>query len=415
MIASDGISSSEGISRPDGISKSGAIRAVVAELLPTVVSLRRAIHRHPELANEEYRTTELVVDTLRSIGLSPRTRTPKTGLTVEIGSGHPTVGFRADLDALPIQEPEGLEFRSEVSSVMHACGHDAHTAIGIGIALALARLDPLPGKVRMIFQPAEETFPGGGQEMVREGAADGLDSVIAFHVDPTIVAGRVGLRSGPITASADRFYITLEGPGGHTARPHRTVDLVFAAGKVITDLPALLDRLTDSRAPLVLVFGKVVGGTADNVIPSTVELSGTCRTLDRSVWEDIPGLLEKLVQEIAAPTGAKVTFHFQRGIPPVINDEGVVAVCREAIAHNLGLEAVTVAPTSMGAEDFARFTEAVPGALLRLGARPGGRDVDLHSSAFQVDEAALETGLIAGISSVLALLSARPNAVSRAT
>ena len=134
------------------------------------------------------------------------------------------------------------------------------------------------------------------------------------------------------------------------------------------------------------MFGKVAGGTADNVIPTTVELSGTCRTLDRGAWEEMPALLERLVQEIAAPTGAKVTFHFQRGIPPVINDERVVAVCREAITHNLGLEAVTVSPTSMGAEDFARFTEAVPGALLRLGARPPGRDVDLHSSAFQVDE-----------------------------
>lgn len=393
---------------PEEISRSEAIRAVVAELLPTVVGLRRAIHRQPELAHEEYKTTELVVDELRRNGLSPRTRTPRTGLTVEIGSGHPTVGFRADLDALPIQEPEGLEFRSEIPSVMHACGHDVHTAIGTGVALALARLEPLPGKVRVIFQPAEETFPGGGQEMVREGAADGLDSVIAFHVDPTIAAGRVGLRSGAVTASADRFYVTLEGPGGHTARPHRTVDLIYAAGKVITDLPALIDRLTDSRAPLALVFGKVAGGTADNVIPTIVELSGTCRTLDRGVWEEIPVLIERLAQEIAAPTGAKVTVHCQRGIPPVINDEDVVAVCREAIAHNLGLEAVTVAPTSMGAEDFARFTEAVPGALLRLGARPMGRDVDLHSSAFQVDEGALETGLLAGLWSVLALLTPRP-------
>lgn len=401
MIAPDGISKSDWISRSD------AIRAVVAELLPTVVSIRRAIHRQPELAYQEYKTTELVVDQLRSSGLSPRTRTPKTGLIVEIGTGHPVVGFRADLDALPIQEPEGLEFRSEIPNVMHACGHDVHTAIGVGVALALARLEPLPGKVRVVFQPAEETFPGGGQEMVREGAADGLDSVIAFHVDPTIAAGRVGLRSGAITASADRFYITLEGPGGHTARPHRTVDLIYAAGKVITELPALIDRLTDSRAPLVLVFGRVAGGTADNVIPTTVELSGTVRTLDRVMWEEITALLEKLVQEIAAPTGAKVTFHCQRGIPPVINDEAVVAVCREAIALNLGLEAVTVAPTSMGAEDFARFTEAVPGALLRLGARPAGRDVDLHSAAFQVDEGALETGLLAGVSSVLALLSVR--------
>ena len=392
---------------PEG-TRSEAIRAVVAELLPTVVKLRRAIHRQPELAYAEYQTTELVVDELRRNGLSPRTRTPRTGLTVEIGSGHPAVGFRADLDALPIQEPEGLEFRSEVPSVMHACGHDVHTAIGIGLALALARLQPFKGRVRVIFQPAEETFPGGGQEMVREGAADGLDSIMAFHVDPTIAAGRVGLRSGAVTASADRFFITLEGPGGHTARPHRTVDLIYAAGKIITDLLALIDRLTDSRAPLALVFGRVAGGTADNVIPSTVELSGTCRTLDRGMWEEIPALLDRLVQEIAAPTGAKATSHFQRGIPPVVNDETVVAICREAIAHNLGLESVTVSPTSMGAEDFARFTEAVPGALLRLGVKPEGHDVDLHSSAFRVDEAALETGLLAGVASVMALLSPRP-------
>jgi amidohydrolase len=288
---------------------------------------------------------------------------------------------------------------------MHACGHDVHTAIGTGVALALARLEPLPGRVRVIFQPAEETFPGGGQDMVREGHADGLESIIAFHVDPTIPAGKIGLRSGAITASADRFYVTLEGPGGHTARPHRTVDLIYAAGKVITDLPALVDRLTDSRAPLALVFGRVAGGTADNVIPTTVELSGTCRTLDRTVWQEIPALLERLVQEIAAPTGAKVIVHCQRGIPPVMNDEGVVAVCREAVTHSLGLEAATIAPASMGAEDFARFTEAVPGALLRLGARPEGRDVDLHSAAFAVDEAAIETGLIAGVFSVLALLA----------
>ena len=390
---------------PEGISRSDAVREVVADLLPAVVALRRAIHRQPELAYEEYKTTGLVADELRGSGLHPRTRTPRTGLTVEIGTGRPAVGFRADLDGLPIQEPEGLEFRSRVPSVMHACGHDVHTAIGTGVALALARLEPLPGKARIIFQPAEETFPGGGQEMVREGAADGLDSIVAFHVDPTVAAGRIGLRSGAVTASADRFYITLEGPGGHTARPHRTVDLIYAAGKVITDLPALIDRLTDSRAPLALVFGKVAGGTADNVIPTAVELSGTCRTLDRGMWDELPALLERLVQEIAAPTGAKVTFHFQRGIPPVINDEGVIAVCREAIAHHLGLEAVAVAPTSMGAEDFARFTEAVPGALLRLGARPPGKEVDLHSAAFQVDEAALEAGLLAGVWCMLALMS----------
>lgn len=380
------------------------IRAAVADVLPKVVDLRRAIHRQPELANQEYQTTEKVAALLREHGLNPRTRTPRTGLTIELGSGDKCVGFRSDLDALPIQEPEGLEFRSQVPSVMHACGHDFHTAIGTGIALALGRCGPIPGRVRLIFQPAEETFPGGGQELVREGVADGLSSIVAFHIDPTLEPGRVGFRSGPITGSADRFYISLEGPGGHTARPHKTVDLIYAAGKVITELPGLLDRLTDSRLPLVIVFGKVAGGAADNVIPTSVELSGTCRTLDRGVWQEIPSLIERLVQDIAAPTGAKVEFHYQRGIPPVINDERVVAICRQAIGENLGLEAVAVAMTSMGAEDFACFTETLPGALMRLGGKPAGRDVDLHSASFQADEQALEVGVFAGISALLALL-----------
>jgi amidohydrolase len=380
------------------------LRAVVAEVLPTVVDLRRAIHRHPELAHEEYQTSERIATLLRQAGLSPRTRSPRTGLIVEIGSGEKTVGFRGDLDGLPIQEPEGLEFRSEVPGAMHACGHDFHSAIAAGIALALSRFEPLAGRVRVIFQPAEEAFPGGGHELVKEGAADGLTSIIAFHIDPILPPGRVGLRTGPITGSADRFYITLEGPGGHTARPHKTVDLVYAAGKVVTELPGLLDRLTDSRLPLVIVFGKVQGGTADNVIPTTVELSGTCRTLDRGVWEEIPTILERLVQDIVAPTGAKVLVHYQRGIPPVINDEHVVAVCRQAISSTMGLDTLAVAATSMGAEDFARFTEAVPGALLRLGGKVAGKDVDLHSAAFVADERALETGLMAGLSALLAQL-----------
>ncbi|MGQ0847616.1 MAG: amidohydrolase [Actinomycetota bacterium] len=383
-----------------------SLRAVVAEVLPMVVELRRALHRHPELAYQEYQTTDRIAATLRNHGLSPRSRTPRTGLTVEVGSGTRCVGIRADLDGLPIQEPEGLEFRSEISGVMHACGHDLHAAIATGIAIILSRSEPLSGRVRVIFQPAEETFPGGGQEMVREGAAEGLASVIAFHADPTLEPGKVGMREGPITASADRFFITLEGPGGHTARPHRTVDLINAAGRIVADLPALIDRLTDSRLPKSLVFGRINGGTADNVIPTTVEMSGTCRTLDRSVWEEIPGLIDRLVQELAAPTGAKVLVHYQRGIPPVINDAKVVAVCRQAVGTVLGHDNVAEAPPSMGAEDFARFTEAAPGSLIRLGVRTAGRAVDLHSAGFRADEAALETGLLAGTAAVIGLLEA---------
>jgi amidohydrolase len=268
----------------------------------------------------------------------------------------------------------------------------------------LAQLEPLAGRVRVIFQPAEETFPGGAHDLVREGVIDGVKAIVAFHVDPTLAAGQIGFRAGPITGSADRFYITLGGPGGHTARPHRTTDLIYAAGRVITELPSLLDRMIDSRKPFSLVFGRVTGGTADNVIPTSVELSGTCRTLDREVWDEIPSMLEKLTQDIAGPTGAKVLVHYQRGVPPVNNDERVIETARRAISDILGPDSVASTPTSMGAEDFAFYTDKIPGALLRLGALPQGPPVDLHSAAFKVDERCLETGVLGGVAAVLRLL-----------
>ncbi|MCA1734816.1 MAG: amidohydrolase [Actinobacteria bacterium] len=380
-----------------------SLRSEVTAVLPQVTEIRRRLHSQPELSYGEFETTRLIAATVREAGLEPRLRTPHTGLLVDVGGPAPdqgVVGFRADLDALPIQEPEGLEYRSVVPGVMHACGHDVHAAIGTGLALLADRLGL---KARFIFQPAEEAYPGGGEELVGEGAALGLSSVIAFHCDPSLEAGRVGFRPGPITASADRFFITLEGPGGHTARPHRTVDLVYAAGLLATQLPGHLDRLMDARLPKSVVFGKIAGGTAVNVIPSSLEMSGTCRTLDRGVWEDIPSVMERLVHEIVAPAGPKVVFSYQRGIPPVINDEQVVAVCMAAVTELLGPEAVAEAPTSMGAEDFSRFTQAVPGSLIRLGVKGDHRTADLHSSTFRADEGALETGLLAGIASLLAL------------
>lgn len=381
----------------------GHVRAAVAEVLSEVVDLRRQLHRRPELAFREVATTELIGARLRSAGLTPQPRESRTGLTVEVGNGDRLVGFRSDLDALPIQEPEGLEFRSEIAGVMHACGHDLHTAIGAGLALVADRLE-VDKMIRFIFQPGEEAFPGGGQEMVREGAATGLSAIVAFHCDPSLEVGKVGMRPGPITASADRFFVTLEGSGGHTARPHRTVDLVFAAGLLASQLPGLIDRLTDARFPKSVVFGTIAGGTAENVIPTTVELSGTCRTLDRGIWEEMPGLIDRLVHEIVAPTGAKVSFKYVRGVPPVINDQEVVAMCRQSVTRLLGVSSVVEAESSMGAEDFSAFTEAVPGALMRLGVKSeGARSVDLHSASFRADEGALEIGLMAGMASLLAI------------
>ena len=381
------------------------LRGLVAEVLPAVTELRRAIHRHPELSFHEFTTTQRVANLLADRGLEPVVRPEGTGLTVEVGQPGPMVGFRADLDALPIQEPADNPYASQVPGVMHACGHDAHTAIAAGIALILARLD-MPGRVRFVFQPGEESFPGGALTLVREGVTEGLSAIVAFHVDPTLPVGEVGLRTGAVTGSADRFAIRLEGPGGHTARPHRTVDLIYAAGRVITELPALLDRVVDPRRPLTIVFARVQGGTAYNVIPTAVELGGTVRTLDRDLWTEIPMLLEELASQIVAPIGAKASVSHQTGIPPVVNDPHVIDIARVAIAEALGPKAVTSTDTSMGAEDFSRYLEHVPGALLRLGSAPTHGMSDLHSAGFVFNEAALETGMVAGAATLLRLLSA---------
>lgn len=386
------------------------IQALVAEVLPQVVEVRRAIHANPELSSEEFATTELIAAVLRDAGLNPRLRTPKTGLTVDIGPGTgPAVGFRADLDALPINEPAGLAFASRNPGVMHACGHDAHAAIAVGVALVMHRLvEPPP--TRVIFQPAEETFPGGAFELCKEGVTDGLREIFAFHVDPGLTSGRIGFRNGPITASADRFYVTLEGPGGHTARPHQTVDMVYAAAKVVTDLPALLDRKLDARSPLALVFGRLKAGTADNVIPTTAELSGTVRVADRDLREQLPAIIDRLIHQIVEPLGAKAIIHYQRGIPPVVNHPEVVATLQRSAEATIGHEHVTRTHLSMGAEDFARYLDDVPGCLIRLGCKTASSDVDLHSADFTLDEGCLEVGVHMAVGGILALHQEPPTA-----
>ncbi len=378
------------------------IATLVDEVLDTVIEVRRAIHANPEPSGEEFATTELLADRLGAAGLQPRSRTPKTGLTLDLGSEGRLVAFRADLDALPIQEPDS-EISSRVPGMMHACGHDAHAAIALGVGLVLARLE-LPGRVRIIFQPAEETFPGGAMELCQEGVADGVDSIFAFHADPSLTAGSVGFRVGAITASADRFYITLEGPGGHTARPHQTVDMVYAAAKVAVDLPSLIDRRVDARAPVALVFGRLEAGVADNVIPTSAQLSGTVRVADTTVRDQMAPLIEQLVHHIVEPLGATATIHFQRGIPPVINDSGVIETLRSTAARIFDPAQIVTSHLSMGAEDFARYLEKAPGALIRLGCRVPGTTTDLHSAGFVLDESCLRVGVQLAVGGLLDLL-----------
>lgn len=373
---------------------------LVEEVTPLAVELRRLLHRHPEPSYQEHQTTALIASAFRDEGVETNLRSPATGLWVDTGP-NPRIGFRADLDALPISEPEDNVPRSQNNGWMHACGHDAHAAIAFGITLVARRLGLDPA-VRVLFQPAEESYPGGACEMVAEGLVDGLSALLAFHVDPGLQTGKVGAKPGPITGSADSFRIVLNGPGGHTARPDRTVDLVDAAARVVRDLPTAVRRSIDSRVPIATVFGAIHGGDAGNVIPTEVMLQGTVRTLDRSIWDVLPGLVDKSLSSILAFAGASYNLEYRQGIPPVVNDREVVGEACEGIMEHLGPESVVPAETSMGGEDFANYLTEVPGALLRLGAESGGGD--LHSATFSVDENAVGVGIKAGIAAILGLI-----------
>jgi amidohydrolase len=370
---------------------------LVEEISPRVVELRRLLHRNPEPAHREQRTTELIRDFLSDAGLEFRHREPGTGGWVDIGDS-PRIGFRADIDALPIREPAENSPRSEIEGWMHACGHDAHAAIAAGIAVVLSHLGPRPG-VRVLFQPAEESFPGGAIELVQEGLVDELDSLLAFHVDPTLRVGRIGARVGAITAGADTIRIVVHGPGGHTSRPHKTVDVVSAASRVAAELPAAIRNAVDARSAVVTAFGSIHGGDAPNVIPTEVILEGTVRTLDAGLWDVLPSLVDKILGSILGLSGAGYTLDYQQGIAPVVNDEMVMNRVSSAIRSSLGDETVVPTETSMGGEDFSSYLTVTRGALLRLGSASGGGD--LHSASFLFNEAAIPIGIQAGVAALV--------------
>ena len=377
---------------------------LAATFAPTATQLRRELHMHPEIAWSEFQSTARVAEMLSSFGLEPQVRAAGTGLHVDIGPGPPLVGFRADLDALAIQEEGTSPYVSQHPGLMHACGHDVHAAIGTGLAAALAALDDLSAGVRVIFQPAEEHIPGGAATLVQEGVHRGLTSLLAYHVDPALAPGRVGIRIGGITSASDRFTVTLHGPGGHTSRPHQTVDLVYAASKVAVELPTVLTRGIDPREPMAVVFGHVEAGAVANVIPTSALLQGTVRVFDMELWRAMPKMVEKAVGDILAPLGATYEVNYYKGSPPVVNSGAVTAAVREAAVRQLGEAAVVDTHQSLGSEDFAWFLEDVPGSLIRLGAALPDLEVDLHSSRFDVDESCIETGILVGVASIVELL-----------
>lgn len=359
-----------------------------------VVAYRRSLHAFPELGRQETRTTALVSQALLAAGLEPRTLPGGTGLICDIGYGDRCVALRADMDALPLSEDTGLPFASTVDGVMHACGHDAHTSMLLGAGLALASAPTLPGRVRLVFQPAEEVQPGGALDVVADGAMDGVDRIFALHCDPRLEVGRLGTRVGPITSACDLLRLRLGGPGGHTSRPHLTADLVLALGQLITQLPLLLSRQVDPRSGTVLVWGAVQAGEAANAIPQHGILRGTLRTADHATWAELEGKVRSLVETILVPNGVDYTLEHIRGVPPVVNDEESARMLAHAAELVLGPDAARSTEQSSGGEDFAWYLEHVPGAMARLGVWSGeGPMRDIHQPTFDLDERALPFGV----------------------
>lgn len=356
---------------------------------------RRHLHAHPELSRHEYASTTFVAEQLSAAGLVPRLLPGGTGLACDIGTGPgPLIALRADMDALPMQEQTGAPYSSTADGVAHACGHDAHTAMLLGAALAMASAPELPGRVRVLFQPAEEVMPGGALDVLSSGELAGVGRIFALHCDPQLEVGQVGVRAGALTSAADTVEITLHSPGGHTARPHLTADLVHALGLLITGLPSLLGRRLDPRAATVLVWGAVQAGNAANAIPQIGVLRGTVRTGDRDTWARLEAVVAEGVAALLAPTGVTYELHHQRGVPPVVNDRASAGMLRRAITEGVGERAVAGTQQSSGGEDFAWYLEHVPGAMARLGVWPGhGPHLDLHRPTFDLDERALEIGV----------------------
>ena len=372
------------------------VRPEVESVLPEVLELRRDFHRHPELGFEEVRTSARVCEYLRSAGIEAQTGIAQTGVAAVVEGTHPgpTLLLRADMDALPIQEETQLECSSVVPGKMHACGHDFHTAILLGTARILQNMRPqLRGRIKLIFQPAEEG-PGGAWPMIEQGVLDNpkVDFALGLHLWSGLPLGHVGVESGPVMAAADTFRIEVHGRGGHAAYPHHSADPVVAAAALITAMQTLVSRRTDPFDTVVISVTQIQGGSADNVIPELVTLSGTIRTFEQRLRDFAVEQLRTLVPQLCGAYGVEGKFEFFEGYPPLVNHElpsGWVRSSAEALGLPLARQA------SMGGEDMAYYLQRVPGAFFFLGAAPEEEQLTFphHHPKFQLDERAVPLGM----------------------
>jgi len=359
--------------------------------LNQLLDLRRHLHAHPELSGSEHRTAALVAGELRQAGWRVREGVGHTGVVAELGPDQgPTIGLRVDMDALPMEERTGLAYASTEPGLMHACGHDIHTAVGVGVALALAPLAPsLPGRVRLLFQPAEETAEGA-QWMVEAGAIEGLAALYGLHVFPSIPVGSIGLRHGALTAAAAELEVEVLGEAGHGARPHQSVDAIWIAARLVGGLQEAISRRLDALQPVVLSFGRIEGGRAFNVIADRVRLLGTLRCLDTDLYEQLPQWVETTAQDICRAYGGEAIVRFRSIAPPVRNDPALTRLLEEVAVAQLGRDQVLLLDhPSLGAEDFAHYLSHLPGCMFRLGVAGPQGCAPLHHGGFDPNEACL--------------------------
>lgn len=375
------------------------IKNIAESLAPRLVEIRRHIHANPELSGQEYQTAAYIAGVLSSCGLSVQEAVGKTGVKGELagkGSDRRILAIRADMDALPIQEKTDLDFASRKPGIMHACGHDVHATVGLGAAMVLSRLsEPLQGKIRFLFQPAEEIAQGANW-MIREGVMRDVSAVLGLHVFPSIPARSIGVRYGALTAAADDLEIFIQGESGHGARPHEAIDAIWIASQVITTLQQAISRTQNPLRPIVLTIGQISGGRAPNVIADQVRMAGTVRSLHPETHAHLPEWIESLVTNVCSTYNAKCQVNYRRGVPSVQNDQFLTRLVEEAGLEAWGQDRVLIlSEPSMGAEDFSLYLQQAPGTMFRLGVgSPNLLNPPLHHPEFLVDESAILTGVI---------------------
>ncbi|QSO47073.1 amidohydrolase [Alicyclobacillus mengziensis] len=375
-----------------------SISELVAGVKEDVIKWRRYLHEHPELSFQEENTSQYVYDVLQSFGGLELSRPTKTSVVARLIGPNPgkVLAIRADMDALPITEDTDFAFKSANPGVMHACGHDGHTAMLLGTAKILTGLrEQIRGEVRFLFQHAEELFPGGASQMVAAGVMEGVHQVIGIHLKSMLEVGKVSVLAGPINAAPDTFHVTIIGSGGHAAYPHTTVDSVLIAAETITNLQHVVSRNTDPLDRLVLSVTQIVGGTADNVIPGSVEFGGTVRSYNAELRDKVPGLMERIIKGVTAAHGATYQFEYTRGYDPVVNDATVTQIVEATLKEVFGEERVVNGPPTMGGEDFSAFQKAAPGTFFQVGAGYGPKEswYPHHHPKFAIDEDALPVGV----------------------